>query len=136
MRITGDCPLIPPPVIVKAINVAVKNQLDYVSNVDERLRVSFDGMDCEVFSRNLLEYTYAKASDKSDLEHVTTFMRKPGLPKEFRVAHIIGYVDLSGTKLSVDTEEDLERVRKHKAKILDALNLAGVLSGEKAVHRF
>lgn len=136
VRVTGDCPLIPPPVIAKAINVAVKNNLDYVSNVDERLRVSFDGMDVEVISRNLLEYTHFNATDSKDREHVTTFIRRSTLPRDFTIAHIIGYVDLSGTKLSVDTDEDLERVRKQKAKILDALNRAEVLSGQRSLHRF
>ena len=136
VRITGDCPLIPPPVIAKAVNVAVKNNLDYVSNVDERLRVSFDGMDVEVISRNLLDYTFYNATDAKDREHVTTFIRRSSLPREFTMAHIIGYVDLSGTKLSVDTEEDLERVRGHKARILDALATAEKLSGQRSLHRF
>ena len=136
VRITGDCPLIPPPVIAKAVNVAVKNNIDYVSNVDERLRVSFDGMDCEVISRNLLEYTHFNATSKGDREHVTTFIRRDGLPKDFTMAHIIGYVDLAGLKLSVDTDEDLARVRIQKAKILDALSTAEVLSGQRSLHRF
>jgi spore coat polysaccharide biosynthesis protein SpsF (cytidylyltransferase family) len=136
VRITGDCPLIPPPVITKAVHVAVKNRVDYVSNVDERLRVSFDGMDCEVISRSLLEFAHVNATSKADREHVTTFMRRVGLPAYFTTAHIIGYVDLAGFKLSVDTEEDLERVRAHKAKILDALNTAEVLSGSRSLHRF
>ena len=136
VRVTGDCPLLPPPVIVKAVHVAVKNGLDYVSNVDERLRVSFDGMDVEVISRKLLEFTHYKATTKQDREHVTTFIRKQTLPHEFTMAHIVGYVDLSGMKLSVDTEEDLNRVRIQKTKILDALNTAEKLSGNRAIHRF
>lgn len=136
VRVTGDCPLIPPPVIVKAVNVAVKNGIDYVSNVDERLRVSFDGMDCEVISKGLLNYVHFNADSKPDREHVTTFIRKPGLPKDFSMAHIVGYVDLAGLKLSVDTDEDLQRVRAQKSKILDALAKAEVLDGSRSVHRF
>lgn len=136
VRVTGDCPLLPPPVIAKAINVAVKNNVDYVSNVDERLRVSFDGMDCEVISRSLLEYVNANATSDKDREHVTTFIRKPGLPRDFTTAHIVGYIDLAGMKLSVDTEEDLNRVRAQKAKILDALSTGEALNGSRAIHRF
>lgn len=136
VRITGDCPLIPPPVIAKAINVAVRNNIDYVSNVDERLRVSFDGMDVEVISKSLLDYTHFNATDKSDREHVTTFIRKSGLSPNFSIAHIVGYVDLAGLKLSVDTEADLERVREQKSKILNALNKAESLSGRRSLHRF
>lgn len=136
VRVTGDCPLLPPPVIAKAINVAVRNNVDYVSNVDERLRVSFDGMDVEVMSRSILDYTHFNATEKLDREHVTTFIRKPNLPPYFTMAHIIGYVDLAGLKLSVDTEEDLQRVRDQKTKILNALNKAEHLSGQRSLHRF
>jgi spore coat polysaccharide biosynthesis protein SpsF len=114
----------------------VKNSVDYVSNVDERLRVSFDGMDCEVISRNLLDYVHFNATSKSDREHVTTFIRKPDLSRDFSIAHIVGYVDLAGLKLSVDTDEDLERVRAQKSKIIDALKKAEVLSGTRSTHRF
>tara|TARA_R110000868_G_scaffold62962_3_gene189950 strand:- start:7122 stop:7844 length:723 start_codon:yes stop_codon:yes gene_type:complete len=136
VRVTGDCPLIPSPVITKSINVAVKNSIDYVSNVDERLRVSFDGMDCEVISRRLLEYVNVAALDPYDREHVTTFIRRPGLPAGFTIAHIVGYIDLAGMKLSVDTEDDLDRVRAQKEKIIEALKKAEVLSGNRSIHRF
>ena len=136
VRITGDCPMIPPPVITKAINVAVINGYDYVSNVDERLRLSFDGMDVEVISRRLIDYLDENIKDAHHREHVTTFVRTKDLPTDFTTAHIVGYLDLSGQKLSVDTPEDLERVRFHKQKVIDALRLSEEISGEKSTHRF
>jgi len=136
VRITGDCPLIPPPVISNAVITAISNNLDYVSNVDERLRLSFDGMDCEVISARLLNYMAGHAWSKSDREHVTKYARSESLPKEFKTAHIVGYLDLSGLKLSVDTQEDLDSVRLQKAKVLEAIRLAKELSGENSVRRF
>lgn len=135
VRITADCPLIPPPVITKIVNVAVFNNLDYASNIDERIRLSFDGMDCEVVSARLLKYMAEHAWTKEDREHVTTFARSNKMPKEFKTAHVIGYVDLSGLKLSVDTPEDLEAVRSQKAKVLEAIRIAKELSSE-VPHRF
>jgi len=136
IRITGDCPLIPAPVITKALNVAMINRFDYVSNVDERLRLSFDGMDCEIMSARLLKYINEHAWTSSDREHVTTFVRSKDCPKNFSSAHIVGYLDLSSLKLSVDTEEDLENVRKQKSRVLEALRLSREISGIQATHRF
>lgn len=136
VRITGDCPMLPGHVITKCINVATMNGCDYVSNVDERLRLSFDGMDCEVISRRLMNYLHENAKTAFDREHVTTHVRSDELPKHFSTAHIIGYHDLSGLKLSVDTEEDLERVRFHKRRVLDAIKRAEEISGERAIYRF
>lgn len=136
VRLTGDCPLIPPPVITKAINTAVINGFDYVSNVDERLRVSFDGMDVEVMSLRLLNWLDENVKDPLHREHVTTFARSNDLPREFRTAHIIGYMDLSGLMLSVNTEEDLETVRRHKQRVIDAIRRSEEISGAKAHFRF
>jgi spore coat polysaccharide biosynthesis protein SpsF (cytidylyltransferase family) len=136
VRITADCPLIPPPVISNAVITAVSKDLDYVSNVDERLRLAYDGMDCEVISARLMNYMAANAVSKDEREHVTKFARSEKMPKEFRVLPIVGYVDLSGLKLSVDTIEDLDAVRAQKAKILNALRIAKEISGENTVRRF
>jgi spore coat polysaccharide biosynthesis protein SpsF (cytidylyltransferase family) len=136
VRITGDCPLIPAPVITKCINVAVLNRYDYVSNVDERLRLSVDGMDCEVISSRLLEFLQTRVSSPYDREHVTTFIRHNSLPSEFTTAHLVGYFDLSGLKLSVDTEEDLARVRAQKELVIKAMETAEGLSGKRSIHRF
>lgn len=136
VRVTGDCPLIPPPVITKAINVAVINGYDYVSNVDERLRLSFDGMDCEVISARLLKHMAKHAWTPQEREHVTLYARSFRCPKEFKTAHIVGYLDFSGLKLSVDTPEDLEAVRSQKSKVIEALKMAESLSGPRNFHRF
>lgn len=136
VRITGDCPLLPPPLITKAIMIAHMNKYDYVSNVDARLRLSADGHDVEVISKRLLKFVDENAKSKSDREHVTTFVRNGQLPSCFSVGYIVGYLDLADVKLSVDTEQDLERVRTHARKMLDALDMAKKLSGGQNAHRF
>jgi spore coat polysaccharide biosynthesis protein SpsF (cytidylyltransferase family) len=134
VRITGDCPLIPSFVISKCITVAVMNQYDYLSNVDERVRTTMDGWDCEVISKRLLEYVGDTATDTYDREHVTTFIRSHP-PDWIKQGMIINFLDLSHLKLSVDTEEDLERVRAEHGKIEGALERAEQIFGKRNVHR-
>lgn len=135
VRVTGDCPLIPSYVITKHIKTAIKNKYDYVSNVDERLRTSFDGTDCEVISRRLLELASDCAKAKSDREHVTTWIRRCP-PTWAKFGHVIGYLPMADLKLSIDTPEDLERVRDYYNQVQDAIRLAERLHGKNSVHRF
>jgi len=135
VRITADCPLIPQSYISKHVNCAVLNKYDYLSNVDEEIRLTPDGMDCEVISKRLLEYTFQTATDPTDREHVTLLMRKDP-PAWAKVGHIIGFLDLAHLKLSVDTKEDLERVRSEYQKLKNAVTKAEIKHGRDHVHRF
>jgi len=110
VRLTGDCPLLPPFVVVKHIKCAKDYDADYVSNVDEKFRTEIDGWDCEVLSIEALSWLNDNAKTKEQREHVTILFRQqpPGWAK---IGHIIGFVDRSQIKLSVDTMGDLERVK-------------------------
>ena len=134
VRITSDCPRIEPPLITKCINVAVKNQCDYVSNVDEDTRTAPDGHDCEVISKRLIEYMMEHA-DKEEKEHVTLMARR-NPPDWANVAHIIGYTDQSNQKISVDTPDDLERVRADDSIVKLKIERAHSKSGRRSVHRY
>ena len=106
VRITADCPLIPPKTITAHIVRAVSNQLDYVSNCDPDTRTSADGHDVEVISRRLLEWVHKYAVTPYDREHVTPLIRKEK-PDWATRKDIHEKIDYSQLKLSVDTEEDL-----------------------------
>lgn len=136
VRITSDCPLIPPPFITKAIKVAVMNKCDYCSNVDPRFRTSPDGFDVEVVSRRALEWAHANATESYDREHVTSILRGATIPNDFRVGVIIGYIDESSIKISVDTPEDLAKVQEQSKKLTEMISLSEKIYGEKSVHRF
>jgi spore coat polysaccharide biosynthesis protein SpsF (cytidylyltransferase family) len=136
VRITGDCPLIPFPLIIKCINTAVFNDLDYVSNVDARCRTAADGMDCEVISKRLLNYTGDNATKRYDREHVTTYMRTECDMNIFKFGSIVSFLDQSHVKLSVDTEEDLERVRAEYKRSEEIRQTAINIYGRRNVHRF
>lgn len=123
VRITGDCPMIPSFVIVKHIKCAASFEADYVSNVDERLRTEIDGWDCEVVSKRALDWLNANAKTEADREHVTTLVRSAP-PDWAKVGHIIGFVDRSHIKLSVDTQADLDAVSSQMMALKGKLSAA------------
>ena len=112
VRITADCPMIPPFVITKHIINATKTELDYVSNVDPRIRTAPDGWDAEVISKRALTWAAENAKSEYDKEHVTAILRD-NPPAWLRVGCVIGYSDHSNLKISIDTEEDLLFVRTY-----------------------
>jgi spore coat polysaccharide biosynthesis protein SpsF (cytidylyltransferase family) len=121
VRISGDCPLITPPMISKNVLCSVFDKLDYCSNVPDSARTYLDGLDCEVISSQLMQWVNENATEASDREHVTTYIRSH-TPEWARVGSIMAYIDLSEIKLSVDTIEDLEKIRANKKMINDKLN--------------
>lgn len=133
VRLTADCPLIPSFIISKLITLAVMNNYDYVSNVDERVRTSPDGFDCEVISFRALQYSHLHSSG-IDREHVTTFLRR-NPPDWIRWGTVINFLDLSDLMISVNTREDLERVRIQYEKVEMARIKASQIFGHKQVHK-
>ncbi len=87
VRITSDCPLTNSRNIDSAINYFKRHKFPYVKSS------AIDGLDVEVFSYLMLQQTWENSSLPDDKEHVTPYMQRV-------------------TKLSVDTKEDLERVKK------------------------
>lgn len=113
VRITADCPLLLDYVIVKHINVATFNRdIDYVSNVEESCRSAADGLDCEVISKRALDWLDKNATSSEDREHVTTALRRER-PKNLSQTFVSTKLDTSNLKMSIDTPEDLERIRKY-----------------------
>jgi len=116
VRITADCPMIPPSLITKHIKTAVRNRLDYVSNVDPLYRTAPDGWDVEIVSIELLDWLFKNAKSKHDREHVTTHIRSH-TPSWARVGLIMSQMDLSELKYSIDTQEEFDRVRLNMESI-------------------
>lgn len=135
VRVTSDCPLLPPFLITKHIKIAIANSYDYCSNVDEKVRTALDGYDVEVISRRALLWADENCSDPSLREHVTPILRTKLIPKDFKVGHVLGFLNQSHIKLSVDTPEDLERVRIEYDRVKKAHHLAEALAGKQNVHR-
>lgn len=110
VRLTSDCPLLDPGMIDTIVSWTTHLKADYGSNL---LPSTFpDGLDVEVISARLLEYLHENATEPSDREHVTIRLRRdPVLQDQFSIFNLASITDYSGIKLSVDTKEDLERVR-------------------------
>jgi spore coat polysaccharide biosynthesis protein SpsF (cytidylyltransferase family) len=128
VRLTSDCPIILDFIIAKHIHTAAFRSLDYVSNVDEACRFVADGLDVEVLSEAALDWLDKTATLPDDREHVTTLLRR-ARPCHLRQGLVTMKLDTSHMKMSVDTLEDLERVREYfhrrEAKMTVARNLFG-----------
>lgn len=105
VRITGDCPLIDPALVDQVFAQFKAEGVDYLSNTAP---ASYpDGLDTEVFTLQALERADRESQDPFDREHVTPYLRKPGLYKTGAMQHS---VDLSGLRWTVDEPADLDVV--------------------------
>ena len=101
VRITGDCPLIDPTLVDQVIAQFKAQGVDYLSNTAP---ASYpDGLDTEVFTLQALERAGRESQDSFDHEHVTPYLRKPGLYKTGAMQHS---EDLSGLRWTVDEPAD------------------------------
>lgn len=108
VRITGDCPCIDPYIVHGVIQFYLKNSFDYVSNT---LKWTFPrGMDVEVFSFKLLETTYNEAKNGPEREHVTLYIYNH--PEKFALGNYARHTDASQYRLTVDTQDDFELIRR------------------------
>ena len=103
-RLTGDCPVLRPDVAAKVIQAAIDSH-GYASNDVDRSGYA-DGEDAEAFPRALLLRADAEAVTRYDREHVGPWMARQG---EVLVCNPA--LKWAPPKLSVDTVEDLARVR-------------------------
>lgn len=108
VRITGDCPLIDPVVIRKVVD-ALTPEVDYSSNIFPRTFPK--GLDCEAFWYDVL-LRLDRISKPEEREHVTPAVRR--CPDLFSIVNVTGSAHINW---SVDTQEDLDRVRRIHAAL-------------------
>lgn len=107
VRLTGDCPFTDPRIVEDAVALHAEVDADYTSNVLPR---SFPkGLDVEVVTTAALEVAHDEATDGSDREHVTPYLYRR--PERFRLANLHSGASLGEEWWTVDTSQDLERVR-------------------------
>ena len=107
VRVTGDCPLIDPEVVDR-VAWAMMDDVDYVSNIMQRTYPK--GLDVEAFHMDVLERVDRMAFSNEAHEHVTWLIREES-PALFVRGHVVDRENNSDLNWSVDTAEDLERVR-------------------------
>lgn len=102
VRLTGDCPLVDAEIIDQIIELHFKSSNDYTSNT---LPPSYpDGLDVEIFSFEALTEAWKSASLPSELEHVTSYIRKN--PEKYKIGNLQSNIDYSKIRLTVDEIED------------------------------
>ncbi len=118
VRITSDCPLIDPEIIDTVLSefLSIYSLYDYVSTVSRRTYPK--GLDVEVVSVKALEKCWLETGDKEDREHVTRYILREVLVRGIGITKFLcrnvacpegNYRYLNW---SVDTQEDLDRVRE------------------------
>jgi len=114
VRITADCVLMWPELIRWVVQEHLENGNDFTTVCREPRRVP-DGLDVECISMRMLT-KMSCIQDKELCEHVTLdiYRRWDEYSKEYKIDNI-DYPLPMGEKYSIDTEEDLERIRAHVA---------------------
>ncbi|HBS47698.1 TPA: hypothetical protein DEO28_05040 [Candidatus Dependentiae bacterium] len=108
VELTGDCPLIDPNIIDKVIQVYLNNSFDYVSN--SHLRSYPDGLDVQIFSKNILKEISEKKLTEEDREHVSLYIYRSG-------EYNLGYVKAEGElfwpelRITLDDKGDYEIIK-------------------------
>lgn len=98
VRITSDCPLIPPYEINRVIQEYLNEGVDYATNRPGMP----DGYDVEVFSFDALAKAHICATSDYDREHVTNYIKNDPDMK---------IMTLEPLKLSLDTQTDYQNIR-------------------------
>lgn len=108
VRLTADCPLLDPTLVDQVIE-ALDEETDYAANVLPP-RTYPRGLDTEVFHYAALERAWREDSDPASREHVTPYIYRNS--DKFRLKPVRQEQDHSHLRWTVDTEADLELVRR------------------------
>jgi spore coat polysaccharide biosynthesis protein SpsF len=105
IRITGDCPLFEADICDKLIEGYRENDLDFM-NIDKTFA---EGLDCSIFSKELLVEAFNNAKLQSEREHVTLYFHNH--KDKFHMDTLINSEDDSKYRITVDEDNDLEVVK-------------------------
>jgi len=107
VRITADCPLTDPALVEQVLSLHRESDADYTTNV--RPRTYPRGLDVEVARASALREAIERATDPLEREHVMPYLYRR--PRAFRLANLRHSELLGRESWTVDTPEDLDRVR-------------------------
>lgn len=112
VRLTADCPVIDPREIDRTVSAFLDAKVDFAAN---RLpppwhRTTPIGMDTEVVTFRALARAWREAEAKYEREHVMPYFYEEA--GRFNILLVDHDPDLGDLRLTVDTPEDLELVRK------------------------
>jgi spore coat polysaccharide biosynthesis protein SpsF len=139
VRVTSDCPLIDPDVVVAGVDRfrAEDDETLYVSNCLERTYPR--GMDYEIFSAARLLQADADATLPADREHVTSYLHQ-NRTGDIRLLNLpwSDARDGSQYRLTLDTEDDrlllTTLIEQYDAAQLDCAALVAVMEKHPELH--
>ncbi|MBQ6098511.1 MAG: glycosyltransferase family protein [Methanobrevibacter sp.] len=106
VRVTADDPFKEPTIVDKIIKKLIDENLDLSCNV---FPPSFpEGLDCEVFTFNVLETMEKTTNNPYDREHVTPYIYNH--PEKFKIGNLTSSRQLSNYRWTIDNKEDYEMV--------------------------
>jgi spore coat polysaccharide biosynthesis protein SpsF len=112
VRVTSDCPLLDAQLVDDLIRYAQNNDFDYVSN--GLVEHYPDGQDVEVFKFYTLEKAWKNAKLKSELEHVTPYIRNNANNKGEAIFTSVNYPchkNFSDIRMTVDESRDFDLIK-------------------------
>jgi len=123
LRITGDCPLIDPVLIMRLIDYYHQNNLEYCGiaagagvATDEFYGRYPDGLDTEIFCINALKTAWQEADGILFREHVTPYLWKH--PDKFKIGILkCRESDYSQFRWTLDNQEDYLVIQKIYEKL-------------------
>ena len=115
VRLTADCPLLDPQLVLAALALHRTSGADYTSNTLERTFP--DGLDVEVIEADALMEAAVEATDPFEREHVTPFLYRR--PDRYRLASLETPALLGHERWTLDTPEDLDQLRTIVAGLAD-----------------
>lgn len=108
LRVSGDSPFLDYKIINKLIRIKNKSDYDIITNVFKRSYPK--GQSVEIIKTSTFLNNFKNLKSHHDLEHVTSFFYKNY--KRFKIYNHTNKVNFSKINLSIDTEEDLFKVKK------------------------
>ena len=107
VRLTGDCPLMDPDLVDRALALLASSGADYVSNIAPPSYP--DGLDVEAFTMASLHDAWSHARLTAEREHVTLYLRAGHA--HVKTSGWSAWTDLSGLRWTVDHPDDLAYVK-------------------------
>lgn len=104
VRITADCPLIDPEIVDQVIHLFLSGEFDYYSNTNPPTFP--DGLDTEVFTFAALQKAFQAAKLKSEIEHVTPYIRNN--PDKFKIGNYSSSINYEKLRWTLDNKEDYD----------------------------
>ena len=131
LRVNGDSPFLDYKIINKLISIKNKSDYDIITNVFKRSYPK--GQSVEIIKTSTFLNNFKRLKSRHDLEHVTSFFYKNF--KRFKIYNHTNKINFSKINLSIDTEEDLFKVKKI-FKDINKKNLDWLILTKKYLENF